>query len=138
MSGDHAKELVVFLSEFFHPDHGSNITDVVIFGYNPPSPLIIPKLGLQPQGNSMEYVQIQPGEYSELLRARADRANAVFILNSSATYESPRELDSRASLYMVLVKQCVLALLCKRLPHAAAGSSRALLLSTCQCTCSCC
>jgi hypothetical protein len=107
VSGDHPKELVVFLSEFFHPDHGSNITDVVIFGYSPPSPLIIPKLGPQPQGNVMEYVQIQPGEYAELSRSRADRANAVFILNSSATYESPRELDSRASLYMVLVKQCV-------------------------------
>ncbi len=105
VSGDHAKELFVFLSEFFHPDHGDNITDIVIFGYNPPDPTIIPRLGVQPQGNVTEYIQIQPGEYSELSRSRCDKANAVFILNSSAAHGDPRDLDSRASLYAVLVKQ---------------------------------
>ena len=75
------------------------------------------------------YVQVQPGEHMELLRTRAERANAVFLLNSSAAYapppltskpffccvsdrscryEEPRELDNRISLYMVLVKQYVL------------------------------
>jgi hypothetical protein len=55
----------------------------------------------------IEFIQIQPGEYAELSRSRADRANAVFILNSSTAHQHPRELDSRSSLYMVLVKQCV-------------------------------
>jgi voltage-gated potassium channel len=107
ISGDHPSELAIFLSEFFHPDHGDNMTDVVIFSYHPPDPSIIPKIGLQTQGNLIEFVQIQPGEYTELSRTRADRANAVFILNSSATHEEPRELDNRVSLYMVLVKQYV-------------------------------
>ena len=107
VSGDHPKELVIFLSEFFHPDHGLNQTDVVIFSYQLPDPSIIPMIGLQASGRIIEYVQIQPGEHMELARARAERANAVFLLNSIAAHEQPRELDNRISLYMVLVKQYV-------------------------------
>jgi hypothetical protein len=59
-------------------------------------------------------VQIEHGEYTELMRARADRANAVFILNSSTAHVNPRELDNKVSLYVVLVKQCVFRPRCKR------------------------
>jgi hypothetical protein len=84
-----------------------NQTDVVIFSYQLPDPSIIPMIGLQASGRIIEYVQIQPGEHMELARARAERANAVFLLNSIAAHEQPRELDNRISLYMVLVKQYV-------------------------------
>ncbi len=57
VSGDHASELVIFLAEFFHPDHGSNMTDVIIFSYHPPDPIIITKLGMQPQGSLIEFVR---------------------------------------------------------------------------------
>ena len=135
ISGDHPDELAVFLSEFFHPDHGDNMTDVVIFSYHPPDPTIIPKIGLQTQGNLIEFVQVQPGEYTELHRTRADRANAVFILNSATAYEQPRELDNRVSLYMVLIKQYVPPPACHSpapslMPHPP-GFSRATLRSTC-------
>jgi hypothetical protein len=129
----------VFLSEFFHPDHGDNITDVVIFGYNPPDPTVIPRLGVQPQGNVTEYIQIQPGEYSELSRSRADKANAVFILNSSAALGDPRDLDSRATLYAVLVKQYECSVIMARAgAHSEPGTSRAAAAWTCLFTCSCC
>jgi voltage-gated potassium channel len=126
VSGDHASELVIFLAEFFHPDHGSNMTDIVIFSYHPPDPIIIPKLGIQPQGCLIEFVQIEPGEYSELSRTRANCANAVFILNSSSAHVNPRGLDNKVSLYVVLVKQYVWRRCCKCCDsHSPSGFSKA-------------
>jgi hypothetical protein len=33
------------------------MTDVIIFSYHPPDPIIIPKLGMQPQGSLIEFVR---------------------------------------------------------------------------------
>lgn len=92
-----------FAQEFFHPDHGEHKRHVVILSLEPPSlqmEKLIRDINGENNNNKVVYLQGNPSEPKDLLRADIHKAKACFIFTDK-TSADPLSYD-RISLQLAL------------------------------------